>query len=111
MTGPVRSRKGEAARPGGGFEESQAVEGRQGNHGFGRRDRSFGTETNIFFPVAQRYLSQDACRDAAGAVRHRARVRAGREGCSSRNKTLSLTKYNLFRHFIYQHLQRLEMRI
>ena len=33
---------GEAPQPGGRFEESQAVEGRQGNHGFGRRDRSFG---------------------------------------------------------------------
>ena len=30
---------GEAAQPGGRFEESQAVEGRQGIHGFGRRER------------------------------------------------------------------------
>ena len=31
---------GEAAEPGGGLEEPQAVEGRQGNHGFGRREPS-----------------------------------------------------------------------
>ena len=30
---------GEAAEPGGGLEEAQAVEGRQGDHGFGRRER------------------------------------------------------------------------
>ena len=33
---------GEVPQPGGRFEEAQAVEGRPGNHGFGRRERSFG---------------------------------------------------------------------
>ena len=44
---------GEAAESGGGLKVFQAVEGRQGDHEFGRRDRSFGTQINTFFVIAQ----------------------------------------------------------
>ena len=80
---------GESAEPGGGLEESQAVEGRQGHHGFGRRERSGQAEINTFFVVAQIYLFLVACRDGADAVPCRA-CTGGSRGHSSGRKTQSL---------------------
>ena len=61
---------GEAAEPGGGLEESQAVEGRQGNHGFGRRERWVGIQINTFFVLAQIYFFNQP----PGTVRMQCRV-------------------------------------
>ena len=83
-TGPVRSRMGEAAQPCGRFEESQAVEGRQGNHGFGRRERWVGIQINTFFILAQIYFFQIASRHGAGAAPCRRCAGESREYASGR---------------------------
>ena len=80
---------GEAAEPGGGFEEAQAVEGRQGNYGFGRRERWVGIQINTFFVLAQIYFFQIASRHGAGAAPCRRCAGESREYASGR-KTQSL---------------------
>ena len=56
---------GEAPMPGGGLEKAQAVERRQGNHGFGRWEPWGADQTNTFFVFAQIYLFLNTSRDSA----------------------------------------------
>ena len=58
----------EAPVPGGGFEEAQAVEGRQGYHGFGRQEPSDSSQINIQFVFAQIQLSQKTARQSLDAA-------------------------------------------
>ena len=54
--------------PGGGFEEAQAVEGRQGYHGFGRGKRWGWSQINRYFVIAQIHLSQGTFRGSLAGV-------------------------------------------